>query len=175
MSNGDLGWIQITNFVLTGLLVVACAIGVRRMLPPGNAGAWGPRLLGIHGLGLIAAGIFVADPYDGFPPGTPPGVPQSVSWHGALHLVAAMVTFLSLIAACLVFARLYARRGRPGRATYAATTGVCYLAACAALFSGSGQAWIAIAFNVAVVLGWLWISVTAAQLLHGPPTAPRGG
>ncbi|HKZ68736.1 MAG TPA: DUF998 domain-containing protein, partial [Anaerolineales bacterium] len=30
LSNGDLGWIQITNFVITGLLVIAGAVGMRR-------------------------------------------------------------------------------------------------------------------------------------------------
>ena len=29
MSNGDLGWIQIANFIITGLLVIAGAIGIR--------------------------------------------------------------------------------------------------------------------------------------------------
>jgi hypothetical membrane protein len=167
MSNGDLGWIQITNFVLTGLLVVACSVGMRRVLHPGIAGTWGPRLLAAYGVGLIAAGVFIADPYDGFPPGTPPGVPDSVSWHGALHLVAATVAFLSLIAACLVFARRFVALGQRGRAAYAVATGVFYFAAFAGLMSGSGQSWIAVAFSVAVVLGWAWISVTAAQLLSG--------
>jgi hypothetical protein len=32
MSNGDLGWIQISNLVLTGLLSIACAAGMRRVL-----------------------------------------------------------------------------------------------------------------------------------------------
>ncbi|TDF95481.1 DUF998 domain-containing protein [Paenibacillus piri] len=30
MSTGDLGWIQITKFILTGFLVVIGAIGLRR-------------------------------------------------------------------------------------------------------------------------------------------------
>ena len=34
LSLGDLGWIQIANFVVTGLLVTACAIGMRRVLHP---------------------------------------------------------------------------------------------------------------------------------------------
>lgn len=167
MSNGDLGWIQITNFVLTGLLVVACAVGMRRVLRPGRGGTWGPRLLGVHGIGLIAAGAFVADPYDGFPPGTPPGMPETMSWHGALHMVAAMVTFFSLIAVCFVFARLYGSLGRRVRAAYAAGTGVGYLVALVGMFSGSGQGWTVVAFSIAVVLGWAWISITAGHLLSG--------
>jgi hypothetical protein len=36
LSNGSLGWLQITNFVLTGLMVVAFAVGLRRALTPGS-------------------------------------------------------------------------------------------------------------------------------------------
>src|SRR3982751_920949 len=53
MSNGALGWIQIASFVLTGLLVIALAIGVRRALHPGRAATWGPWLLAVYGLGLV--------------------------------------------------------------------------------------------------------------------------
>lgn len=31
MSLGDLGWVQITNFIVTGLLVIAGAISLRRL------------------------------------------------------------------------------------------------------------------------------------------------
>src|SRR5207253_6149221 len=69
MSNGDLGWIQIGNFVVTGLLVIAAAIGMRRVLRGNRGGTWGPLLVAVYGAGLIAAGAFVADPMNGFPPG----------------------------------------------------------------------------------------------------------
>ena len=39
LSLGDLGWVQISNFILTGLLTVAFAIGVRRRL--GETACWG--------------------------------------------------------------------------------------------------------------------------------------
>jgi hypothetical protein len=56
----------------------------------------------------------------------------------SLHMVAALVAFLSLIAACLVFARLWVSVGRRGPAAYAAGTGICYLAAFVGFFSSSG-------------------------------------
>src|SRR5215208_7011671 len=55
MSNGDLGWIQIANFVMTGLLVIAGAVGMKHVLPSSRGGTWGPLLVGIYGLGLIGA------------------------------------------------------------------------------------------------------------------------
>jgi Protein of unknown function (DUF998) len=42
LSLGELGWIQIANFVVTGSLMVVCAVGMRRVLRPGPGGAWGP-------------------------------------------------------------------------------------------------------------------------------------
>src|SRR5579859_2656292 len=37
LSNGPLGWIQITNFIVSGVLVIAGALGVRRALRAGRA------------------------------------------------------------------------------------------------------------------------------------------
>src|SRR5690554_81317 len=62
LSLGDLGWIQIANFVLSGLLVIAGAVGLRRTMDAGSGSVWGPRLIAAYGLSLIGAGIFVADP-----------------------------------------------------------------------------------------------------------------
>ena len=45
LSNGDLGWIQIANFIATGLLVAAGAIGIRRRLRGEPGGKWVPILL----------------------------------------------------------------------------------------------------------------------------------
>jgi hypothetical protein len=72
---GDLGWIQIVTFVVTGALYVACAVGMWRVLRPGRGGTWGPFLVGVNGVGLVVAGIFVTDAGAGFPPGAPAGAP----------------------------------------------------------------------------------------------------
>ena len=129
LSNGDLGWIQIVNFLASGALVVALAIGMRRVLRGEAAGTWGPRLVGAYGASLIAAGIFVADPALGFPPGTPAGPPAVWSWHSTLHFLSAAVGFFSLIAACFVFARAFARRSERGWAACSALTGAIFLVA----------------------------------------------
>src|SRR5207237_3774866 len=82
LSNGDRGWIQVANFLVSGLLVVAGAVGMRQVLRPGRAATWGPLLVAGYGVGLVAAAIFRADPMDGFPPGSPPGSPAAISTHG---------------------------------------------------------------------------------------------
>src|SRR6266540_3496127 len=44
LSLGDLGWIQITTFVLTGLMFIAGAVGMRRVLRTGPGRTAGPIL-----------------------------------------------------------------------------------------------------------------------------------
>ncbi|HEX6682385.1 MAG TPA: DUF998 domain-containing protein [Candidatus Limnocylindrales bacterium] len=127
LSTGDLGWLQITTFIVCGLLFLACAAGMRRALGNGLAGRWGPRLFGAFGAALIWGGVFVTDPVDGFPPGTPLGVPDKISWHGALHIVGPLVAAASLVAACFVFARRFARSGRRGWQVASIAIAVIYL------------------------------------------------
>lgn len=42
LALGGAGWVQIANFVLTGSLYVAAAVGLKRA----GQGTWGPRLIG---------------------------------------------------------------------------------------------------------------------------------
>jgi hypothetical protein len=172
LSNGDLGWIQISSFVANGLLFVAFAVGIRRALHGGRGGTWGPLLVSIVGGGMIAAGIFAADPADGFPPGTPAGRPATLSGHGALHFVAAGLAFLSLIAVCFVFARRFAALGQRGWTVYSATTGVVFLAAWIAVFVAPSNHAVNVAFAVAVLHGLAWLSLTAARLRSDLSQAP---
>jgi Protein of unknown function (DUF998) len=164
LSNGDLGWIQITNFVVTGLLFTAAAVGMRRVLHPGRGGTWGPLLVGAVGVGMIAAGVFVADPADGFPPGTPPVRPDTLSWHSGLHFLVAGLAYLSLIAASFVFARRFAGLGQRGWARYSAATGVAFLVAWVALFAWPEQDVVVLAYAAAALHAHGWVSVMAAQL-----------
>jgi hypothetical membrane protein len=158
LSNGDLGWIQVCNFLITGLLVIAGAIGVRRALHPGRAGTWGPILFIAYGIGLIGAGLFAADPGNGFPPGTAPA--SALSIHGILHFVFGALGFYSLIAACFVFARRFAGLGRRGWMVYSIFTGVFFLAAFMAIASGQQAPVFMLSLYAAVA----WISIWHALL-----------
>jgi Protein of unknown function (DUF998) len=164
LSLGELGWIQITNFIVGGLLAVGFAVGLRRVLHPGRGGTWAPLLVGGYGLGLIAGGVFIADPALGFPPGTPDGIPDQFSWHGTLHAFAPPLASLSLIVACFVLARRFAGLGHRGWATYSAATGVATLA----LSAWPNQATVSVRLAVAIVTGWTWVSVLATRLLVDP-------
>jgi hypothetical protein len=54
LANGELGWIQIGNFVLSGVLVIAGALGLRRTLRNRPGRTWGPLLLAGYGLVRLA-------------------------------------------------------------------------------------------------------------------------
>src|SRR5947208_15159971 len=56
LSLGDLGWIQVLNFVLSGVLFIAGAIGANRALRTGRGRTWGPLLIGGMGVGMIVGG-----------------------------------------------------------------------------------------------------------------------
>jgi hypothetical protein len=163
LSLGELGWIQITNFVLAGLLVVASAVGMRRMLQPGRGSTWGPLLIGVYGVGLIMGGVFLADAGAGFPPGAPAGAPEQLSWHGILHDAGHLLALLSLLAACFVFALRFAGLGQRGWATYCVATGVALLG----LLAWPDRDTVLVQLAVAIVLGWAWLSALAARLLNG--------
>lgn len=107
LAAGPSGWIQIANFVVAGLLMVAGAAGLRRAVPS----RWAPRLTAVYGAGYVLAGVFVMDPGGGWPVGTPAEAPAQLSWHAAAHLLAGTVAFVALAAAHLVLARYFARRG----------------------------------------------------------------
>jgi Protein of unknown function (DUF998) len=166
LSNGDLGWIQVTNFIVAGLLFLAGAIGIRRTVRPGPGATWGPRLIAVFAVGMIAAGVLVADPANGFPPGTPAGPPQDPSWHGIGHFTAASLGLLALIVACLLFARGFAASGRPGWAAYSLATAVVVLAAVAFQAAAPDQAAANVSFFVVVAaLAHGWVSLLAGWLL----------
>jgi hypothetical protein len=152
LANGSTGWIQIANLILSGLMVIAAAAGMRRI-----GMKWGPLLLAGYGIGLIGAGVFTADPRDGFPVGT---VSNAVSWHGMLHFVAGGVGFFCLIAACFVLARRFGT----GLAVFSRVTGVVFFAAFAGIASGGGSVAMNLAFTAAVVLASAWLSVISVRL-----------
>lgn len=157
LSNGSLGFVQIANFLVTGLLTIAAAAGIRRVLP----GRWGPRLLTVYGVGLLCAGVFRADPQDGFPAGTPAGPPSTISWHGTLHFAAGGVGFVALVAACFAIGSHLT----PARAWYSRLSGLLFLAGFVGVASGSTSPVVILGFWAAVVIAFAWLATTSAYLL----------
>ena len=160
LSNGPLGWIQVTTFLLAGAMTIAAAAGMRRAM----ASRWAPQLIALYGAGLVGAGIFSADPADGFGPGAPLGKAAHVSWHGAGHLIAGSIGFAGLIAACFVVARYFSRRGRRGLALYSWVTGVAFGMAFAGIATGSSSSAVVLPFYAAVLAAFTWLAIVSVHL-----------
>lgn len=160
LALGDLGWIQIANFVMSGAMLVAAALGLRRALAPGSGSLWAPRLVTAFGASMMVAAAFRADPALGFPAGTPEG-PGAISTSGMVHFLAAGVGFAAIAAACFVLARRYAAAGRSGWAWFSRATGVAFLGGFAAVASSGGSTVANLVFTAVVVLVFGWISAVS--------------
>ena len=158
LANGPHGWIQVANLALTGAMVIAFAVGLRRALEPGRGFRWAPRLIAGYGAGMLVAAAFRADPAMGFPAGTPDG-PGTVTLTGTVHLIAAGIGFLCLVAACFVVASRYAAEGRRGWAVYSRITGVVFLVGFAGVTTGRPA--LTLAFVGAVIAAWTWMAAVA--------------
>ena len=114
LSLGDLGFIQIANFVITGALFIACGIGLKRIVTAGVGRKWLSRLFVVVGIAFILGGVFVADPAFSFPPGTPEGMPKTMSWHSIIHGIAPVIGSFAISAALIIFAIRLWKQGQRG-------------------------------------------------------------
>ena len=165
---GPYGWIQAVNLVLSGLMVLAAAVGFARLLPR-RRNVWAGVFLGLYGVSLVAAAIFPPDPMGGFPPGGTDATTASAS--GLLHLMAGAIGFVSLAVAAVIVGGWFRREGRRGAAitSYVAAAvivlGFMGGAALAMVPAGVGLLWLA------VVAGWAWLafaSLTAYRMAPRP-------
>ncbi|WP_103355668.1 DUF998 domain-containing protein [Amycolatopsis sp. CA-128772] len=160
LSTGSLGWIQVTGFVVAGVLIL---IGASRFRFGGRAL---PRLLAAYGAGMIAAGSFPPDPGNGFPAGTSDAVPTEVSWHAYGHLAAGSVSFVALIAACYVLGRRFARAGDRRAAGLSFVAGTALLLGDAWAMAGGPAGSLTLAAGA--IAAMLWISAVAARVTRWP-------
>lgn len=118
LAAGRNGWVQQLNFIVFGLLTIACAFGLHLGIAPSKAGVAGPALVLVSGVGLLIAAAFPlredesGDTYD-------PGG----------HAVAGVTFFLSSAAALVVLSRRLAHDPRwRSLAAYTLTAGALGLA-----------------------------------------------
>jgi hypothetical protein len=166
LSLGEGGWVQVANFVVSGLLIIGGGIGLGRTLGSDGLARWASAFVIVMGCGLVIAGLFVTDPGAGFPAGAPAGAPE-MSWHGAVHQVGFVLTQLAFTAAAVALIMLFARNRNGGWAT------ACSIALLAALliaaFGSPETLAIRLVISSAIELGL--ISALAARSLRDLRTA----
>ncbi|HEX2182785.1 MAG TPA: DUF998 domain-containing protein [Rubrobacteraceae bacterium] len=148
LALGPLGWLQVANFVLFGLTLIAFAVGLHRGVAHGGRGSRiGPALLILAGVAMVLAG-FKTDP-------DLSGGPQT--WHGVIHGLAYFLFMFSLLPA--LFFLWWRLRRDPrwrGYVLYTLITGVLYVF----LFFRPEP----VAFYLFLALILVWIEVMAIQL-----------
>jgi hypothetical protein len=162
LALGTGGWVQDVNFAVTGALMIACAIGLRRALRGGRAQRWAPVLVATQGIGFVAAALFSADPGNGFPPGTPTDPEPAITAAGLVHLTCAGIAFIALIAACFVLASRSSAAGERRWAMAGRTSGVLLTLGFATASAGADGGPLAV--FAGAVIAWTWLGVTAARL-----------
>ncbi len=159
LANGPGGWIQTANFALTGLMVIAAAVGLGRALAPRSRGVtW---FLGGFGMAMIVAAIFPADPVDGFPPGTPKGPPTSISATGLTHFIVGSLGFTFLAISCFFAAWALWRRNLSSLALLSLFSGAAVVLG---FFGGLMLPMGIWGIWIAVVVGWAWLGVLSVRL-----------
>ena len=161
LANGPGGWVQTANFILSGTMVIAAAVGFARALrPQSRATSW---FLGCFGASMLAAAVFPADPVDGFPVGTPEGFPTTISTPGILHFAAGGIGFLTLAVSCFAMAVAMSRRKEPTTARLSFLSGLAIIAGffgpmALPISLGTAGIWFA------VVVGWAWLALMSLHL-----------
>ncbi|MFB9533407.1 DUF998 domain-containing protein [Nonomuraea roseola] len=173
LSLGDHGWIQIANFILYGILTLVFATGLRHALRGGPGALWGPILLAVAGLGLIAIGPYVTDPVLGYPTATP-AVPSA---DGTIHNLVSLIVFIVFPAAALVLARRFARDQWRGWAPYSIATGILSIAFVLLFFTAvtaagggdGGNSPAGMLERIPTLIIGLWQALLALRLMNQTP------
>lgn len=162
LSLGEGGWIMKAVFIVSGLLTLACALGMHQVIGSKGSGLASALLIAVYGIGLVLAGVFDAPAGLGFPPGTPDDQQPVMTPTAIVHSMAFMLAFGALIISCFVFAFHFLHDQQSIWAVASLLAGL----ALPTLIGLGISSTIApgIAFYWAAMLGWVWLGVTAYLL-----------
>ena len=177
LAIGESGWTQIANFLITGALLLAFALGLKRALQLLNEPTRVPFLIATIGIGLLGAGIFLTDPMNGYPLGTP-HLPVQYSLEGRLHRLFSAFVFLGLPIACFMFARFFRRRGERIWAVYSRVSGITFLLMFVVTSLAFAQLYNLTQFagllqRITLTIGFAWLTLLALYWLNIPFKAVR--
>jgi len=155
LALGPYGWLQVANFVLFGVCLIALAFGLHRGVRAGGRGSWvGPALLVVAGVALVLSG-FKTDPNISEPPQT---------WHGEIHVLAFLLLIFSLLPSFFVLWRRLRRDPLwRGYGRYTLVSGVLYTILFLISFMGPFIPEL-VAFYLFLGVILAWIEVMALHL-----------
>ena len=159
-------WIMITGFLLLGAGMLALGAGLAGALK-GRSATVGSILVGVAGVGIIVAGLARNDCSSQLDACADRADAGDVSWHHATHDLVSLVVFLALVAAALVFARVF-RGDQSWRdlRTYSLITAVLGLVLLVLFITGVAGSWNGLLQRVFVTVLFLWIAVLGARLIR---------
>ena len=150
LARGPYGWAQVATFVITGLLIVVLAVGVRDQLPRRRASGFAVVLLALLGVALVLAAFRVDVPMlSGGSPAT---------WHGWIHSIAFLLIIATSVLTPLTMA--VAVRGDPSWRPIAVVSPVATALFVVFLLLPWGNA----SFLMAIVILFAWIAAIAVRL-----------
>jgi hypothetical protein len=158
LALGSRGWVQSSNFVVTGVLMIAAAVGAREAIDV----TFGPALLALFGLALVGSGVFTMDPMRGYPPGTEGGTPAVLSRGHKIHDAFGFLVFSSLAATAIEFGRSL----DGGWKIYSFATGATIVV----LILAFVPAWkrdsplTGLLQRLMILIGWTWIALICLSL-----------
>lgn len=178
LAIGESGWTQVTSFIITGLLTLALAFGIREALQLGGGSKWTLIWITAVGIGFIGAGLFVTDPMNGYPPGTPPLLMQP-TLTGRLHRLFSALVFFGLPGAGFTMARFFARNGEDAWAAYSRVSAIAFLG----MFVLTSVAFAQVEplvnhaglfQRLTILIGLTWMTLLAFQILSAPAKSQYG-
>ncbi len=172
LALGSFGWVQVVNFLITGLLVLVFANGMWRHYRTSRAMSISASLIAILAFGIIGAGVFTTDgssvQYHGL---------LAQTWHlsdeGILHRFFAGSTFFLLPASSFVMACQFCKWEEKGWAIYSVISGIgalffFFLLANAIEQSHGSIGYAGLYERISIVIGLGWLSILAMKLLRTP-------
>jgi hypothetical membrane protein len=179
LALGPYGWVQSCNFLLTGILLLLFALGLRRIMHRGNSFKKSWAFIAYWAIGLIGAGLFTSDPVNGYPLGTP-NITAQPTLHGTLHDLLSVPAFiLTALSFCFLFSRWFARQGKKVLAIYTVISGVIALATFSMAAAAFGGVTLFLPYGglleriaAFVILGWFTVvalsyAIRQDQVLRG--------
>ena len=139
LNGGGITWRTVN--VISGLLIAAFGFGLREAAP-GDLVSWSACAVIVGGVGFAIFGISHDDPWLLYPPGAPPGISTPVTAYGWGHQFGALIAFVGLESAHVLFAYGFALAADGSALVYSVLTAVGFPALYAGAVVSAVASWV---------------------------------